>query len=113
MKTKKLTSGLLGLTLLFFACFLSSNGIAQSHSLVTKTQDCCIMKEGKMMHLENGSMRPMEKEMTMKNGTKCMTNGECVLKNGEKRKMKEGECITMDGKISECGALVEDKKAGK
>ena len=35
----------------------------------------------------------------MKNGTKCKTTGECVLMNGTKMKMKEGECIDADGNM--------------
>ena len=45
---------------------------------------------------------PMEKDMTMKDGTVCMVNGECVMKDGKKMTMKEGECMDMNGKMDHC-----------
>ena len=42
---------------------------------------------------------PMKNTMTMKNGTKCMTNGECKMKDGKKMMLKEGDCMEMSGKM--------------
>ena len=42
---------------------------------------------------------PMGKDMIMKNGTTCMTNGECKMKDGKKMMMKEGDCMDMGGKM--------------
>ena len=54
---------------------------------------------------------PMEKDMTMKNGTKCMTNGECIMKDGKKMKMKEGDCMDMSGKMDKCAMMSKDTKS--
>jgi hypothetical protein len=48
----------------------------------------------------------------MKNGTKCMTNGECIMKDGKKMKMKEGDCMDMDGKMDKCSMMGKEMKAG-
>ena len=63
--------------------------------------------------MKSGKMMPMEKDMTMKNGTKCMTNGECVMKDGKKMKMKEGDCMDMSGKMDKCAMMSKDKKMDK
>ena len=55
---------------------------------------CVMMKDGKMMmSSKGGKMMPMKKDMTMPDGTKCMVNGTCVMKNGKKMTMKEGQVM--------------------
>ncbi|MES2567458.1 MAG: DUF6799 domain-containing protein [Bacteroidota bacterium] len=78
---------------------------AQSDSGQVRMQDCCMMKEGKMMHIKGGKMETLERDMTMKNGTKCMANGECITLQGEKMMVKEGECVDMQGRITDCSSL--------
>ncbi|MDF2452573.1 MAG: hypothetical protein K0S26_2077 [Bacteroidota bacterium] len=91
--------------ILMFFCFGSTGIIAQNDSGEVKMQDCCMMKDGKMMHIKSGKMEMLEREMIMKNGTKCMANGECVTLEGEKMLMKEGECMDMQGRITDCSSL--------
>jgi hypothetical protein len=38
--------------------------------------------------------------MTMSDGTKCLTDGTCRSKDGTTHKMKEGECLMMTGKTT-------------
>lgn len=92
----------------FFAMALgiSSNELkAQIDTGEVKMLDCCMMKDGKMRHVKSGKMEILERDMTMKNGTKCMANGECVTLEGEKLMMKEGECMDMLGRITDCSSL--------
>jgi hypothetical protein len=110
MKTKKMISAMFASLLIMVLFFTASNANAQAKADSTMMKDCCMMKDGKMMHMKDGKMMPMDKEMTMKNGTKCMVNGECIMKNGEKMKMKEGECMYMDGKMDKCGMTGKVKK---
>ncbi len=91
--------------LMMVLCFTASNSFGQ-----TKMKDCCMMKEGKMMHCKDGKTMPMEKDMTMKNGTVCMVNGECVMKNGEKMMMKDGECMDMNGTMDKCDMMNKTSK---
>ena len=112
MKNKKMISSMFASVLMMVVCFMATNLSAQTKAKPAMMKDCCMMKDSKMMCVKDGKTMPMKKEMTMKNGTKCMTNGECVMKDGTKMKMKEGECMDMSGMMSDCGMMMKDAKAG-
>ena len=95
--------------LIMALCFTVNNSYAQT-AKATTMKDCCMMKDGKMMQMKGGKMMPMSKNMTMKNGTKCMMNGECKMKNGKMMMMKEGECMDMKGKMSDCAMMMNHPK---
>ncbi len=99
MKTLKLisTKTISFLTLFLMAISLNTN--AQKVKKSTMMKDCCMMKDGKMMVMIDGKTMPMDKEMTMKNGTICMPNGEYTMKDGTKMMMKNGDCMEMSGKM--------------
>ncbi len=111
MKNKKTITTVLASLLIMVLCFASINATAQTGT--AKMKECCMMKEGKMMHCKDGKTLPMEKDMTMANGTKCMVNGECVMKNGEKMMMKDGECMDMNGKMDNCEMMNKTSKTDK
>ena len=102
MKTKKMISTLFASLLLMVLCFTTTNVSAQAKKQSATAKECCMMKDGKMMHHKDGVTMPMEKDMTMKNGTVCMVNGECIMKDGKKMTMKDGECMDMNGKMDHC-----------
>jgi hypothetical protein len=106
MKTKKTILAMLMLVV----CFTTSNSFGQTKTAHAMMKDCCMMKDGKMMMMKHGKMMSMEKDMTMKNGTKCMVNGECVMKDGKKMQMKEGACMDMSGKMDNCSMMNRDIK---
>ncbi len=54
-------------------------------------KDHVMMHDGKMEMSKKGKTMPMEKEMTMGNGTVVMTDGICKMKDGKTMTMKEGE----------------------
>jgi len=112
MKKKLMIAAMYASMFMLVVCFTTGNSFAQTK---TKTEsitmkDCCMMKDGKMMQMKDGKMTPMEKDMTMKNGTKCMTNGECIMKDGKKMQMKEGTCIDMSGKMDNCAMMNKETK---
>jgi hypothetical protein len=113
MKTKKMISTLFASLLIMALSFTVSSSYAQAKCDSTKMKDCCMMKGGKMMCMKDGKTMPMNKDMTMKNGTKCMTNGDCLMKDGKTMKMKEGECMDMSGKMDKCEAMCKEKKTEK
>ncbi|MDQ3016442.1 MAG: hypothetical protein M3R25_06970 [Bacteroidota bacterium] len=84
---------------------------AQTNTRSESMQHCCMMKDGKMMVMKNGKTRPMKKKITMKNGTKCMVNGECTMKDGKKMMMKEGDCMEKSGEM--CTDSMKAMSAGK
>ena len=85
----------------------TNNATAQT----TTMKDCCMMKGGKMTHIKDGKEMHVGKDMTMKNGTKCMTNGECMMKEGKKMQMKDGQCMDMNGKMNNCSMMNKDMKS--
>jgi hypothetical protein len=72
-------------------------------------KDGFMMKDGKMMMMKNGMSSPMEKEMTLANGTKVMPSGDVMMKDGKKMMMKEGMMMGMDGKKMGSGKMMMDK----
>lgn len=111
-----MTNKIKGSVLSFFVIILLNtiplSFIAQSKQDSITPKDCCMMKNGQMMHMKAGKMELMDNEMTMKNGTKCMANGECITQQGEKMMMKEGECIDIYGNISTCGTMKSNQSPG-
>ncbi|MEO5570522.1 MAG: DUF6799 domain-containing protein [Bacteroidia bacterium] len=112
MKNKKMISTMFASLLIMVVCFSASNSYAQTKTDSAMMKDCCMMKDGKMMQMKSGKMMSMDKDMTMKNGTKCMVNGECIMKDGTKMMMKDGECMDMSGKMADCGMMMKDAKTG-
>ena len=53
---------------------------------------------------------PMNKEMTMSNGTTVMTDGMCKMQDGKTMTMKEGDMMDMNGKM---GNMPNTAKKGK
>jgi hypothetical protein len=105
MMTKKNLSFVPSFLLAMVLCFFTTAISAQNDTVDIKMQDCCMMKDGKMMHIKSGKMEVLERDLVMKNGTKCMANGECVTLEGEKTMIKEGECVDMMGRITDCNSL--------
>ena len=59
------------------------------------------MINGKMSHCIKTAGDPMTKDVTLKNGTKVSTTGEVTMKDGKKMMLKEGQCVDMEGKVSQ------------
>jgi hypothetical protein len=83
-------------------------------------KDGCMMKDGNMMMMKGGKMMPMTTDITMANGTTCMTDGTCKMKDGTTMKMKNGQGMMMSGKMKSMdemmkGGMMKDStmKAGK
>ncbi|MEO8770701.1 MAG: DUF6799 domain-containing protein [Ferruginibacter sp.] len=64
----------------------------------TKT-DGLLMQDGKMMQMKDGLSKPIEKDVTLKNGTIVMKDGTVKTKNGKTIVLKDGDWIMMDGTL--------------
>lgn len=62
--------------------------------------DGVVMQNGKMMMVKKGQMTIMDHDMTMSNGTKVMSDGNYIEKNGTKNMMKEGQHIDTSGNLT-------------
>ena len=51
------------------------------------------MKDGKVMTIQNGEMKLLEKDITMEDGTRILMDGTVVRTDGTRRKMREGETL--------------------
>ncbi|ADB42841.1 MULTISPECIES: DUF6799 domain-containing protein [Spirosoma] len=70
-----------------------------THAAKPAHEEYMVMKGGKMMMM-HGKLSPMTMDMTMSDGTICMTNGTCKAKDGTITKMKDGDhCMIKDGKM--------------
>ena len=76
-----------------------------------KMKDGVMMKDGKMWVTQEGKTTAMDKEMTLKNGTKVMPDGSYVTKDGKKMKLANGESIDKEGKVEHAKAA-ESKTTG-
>jgi len=92
---------------------LSGAAQAQTKSKldVSVIKDCCMMTEGKMMQLKNGQLTPIKKPVILANGTKVKRNGKCILPDGTRIRMVEGNCMDNSGKLDNCAVVDKPKKA--
>lgn len=63
-------------------------------------EDHIMMQNGKMIMIKNGKTIPLDKDMTLKNGTITMSNGKYKMKDGTILTFNEGDIIDMNGKVS-------------
>ena len=70
----------------------SSNSENQNHT------DGYYFKDGKVVLVRNGKTTPLDREVTLTNGTKITDDGYYTEKGGTKMKFKEGEHIDLSGK---------------
>lgn len=72
-----------------------------------KITECCIMKNGKMYHYNNGKETAITKEMDM-NGMKIYPDGTCKMKDGKSMKLKDGECCDTKGMVhKDCHKMIQ------
>lgn len=62
--------------------------------------DGVMMKNGKLMMVKSGNLTIMDHEMSMGNGTKVMSDGTILKKDGTKMIMKEGQHMDMSGNMT-------------
>ena len=70
-------------------------------AVVKPVCDYCILKNSSMMMVIQGQqMTPMTANMTMHDGSMCLTDGTCKRPDGTLIKMKEGQRMLMSGKLT-------------
>jgi hypothetical protein len=66
----------------------------------TSTKEIILMKNNKMMVVaKGGSSVPLTETLTLGNGTKVLTNGTVIRKDGTRTMLKERDYIFMSGKV--------------
>ena len=85
-------------TLAVVGLFLSVSFLAST--VVAAEKDGVMMKNGKITKMQEGrDIGPMDRAMTMANGTKVMMNGKVVTKDGQQSQLQEGHMMMLDGKL--------------
>lgn len=72
-----------------------------------------VLKDGKIMLEENGTMSPLAKDYTFESGVKVTLAGKVTKKDGTAVKLKEGQSVWGDGSIMEAGEKAMMNKEGK
>lgn len=80
----------------------NKNQNVQNKSDDKSQTDGVVMKNGKIMKVENGQLTILkEKDMTMSNGTKIMSVGTYIKKDGSRTALKEGQHIDLSGNLTD------------
>ena len=58
-----------------------------------------MMKDGKLIEVSHGHQKSVKKDITLTNETTIHPNGAVDAGSGQNQRIKEGQYITMDGKI--------------
>ncbi len=69
----------------------------QEHKMKMKNHDGIMMKDGKMMVMENGQTTELTQDRTLSNGTVVSANGKVKMANGTTKMLKDGDWVSMDG----------------
>lgn len=81
-------------------CMENNSKNIKAYQTDTSTKEIVIMKNNKMMMVvKDGSMMPLTQTLTLGNGTKILTNGTVIRKDGTRTMLKERDYIFMSGKI--------------
>lgn len=87
----------------------------EEHSDGMMSEEGFEMINGKMMMVNEKTKTqvPMEKDAALNDGTKVMTDGKVMRKDGTSFVLKEGESIWMDGSFMEAGEMMEEESNQK
>lgn len=61
-------------------------------------KDGVTMKDGKVWTVKYGKTTEMTQDIVLSDGSKVMTNGQVVMKNGTTKMLHDGESISSEGK---------------
>ena len=87
-------------------------GFAAPHASVAQDHQPWVyvmMKKGQLIEVDSGRKKPVTRDIVLLNGTTIHRNGLLTEGSGKWRKLKNGEFITMNGKIWK----LKDLKRGK
>jgi D-lyxose ketol-isomerase len=71
----------------------------EHHEAQVEKKDEIMLKDGKLQARMDGKVTPVEKDITLKNGTVVLANGTVKTPDGKTVTLKEGDCVNMEGKI--------------
>jgi hypothetical protein len=84
-------------TLSAFSLAGSAHVISTSSSHIPKVY--IMMRKGKLFEIRHGHSKLVKKNVTLVNQTTIHPNGAIDSSNGQSLQLKEGDYVTMDGKV--------------
>ncbi len=60
-------------------------------------EDHLMFQDGKFYQYHNGERTQLQKQVQLKNGTICNPDGTCQLKDKTQLRLRNGECLDMNG----------------
>ena len=70
-------------------------------------EDMIVMKNGKVMRVQNGETTPVDGEITMADGTRVLADGTVLMADGTTRMMREGETMYTAGRKVDAASIPE------
>ena|SRR5437763_750068 len=80
-----------------FSMIAIAKNPSSSNANLWKNKYCASMKDGKLTMMNEDKV--MTADVTLENGTKVTADGYLVKKDGTRKAVKSGECISNDGTI--------------
>ena len=84
---------------------MMQSGMNGAHGMGGKMKDCLMMMNGKVMVMKGGQHMPLNKQVTLPNGTVVMPDGTVKMTDGTTRMLKNDECVYMDGTLGKMGNM--------
>lgn len=93
---KKVLLSLLAIALSFGA-FAQDSAM---HKMRMKSHEGIVMRNGKVLMVENGKSTPLTENKTLSNGEVIAANGTVTMSDGTTTTLKDGDWVNMDGTIT-------------
>src|SRR3954471_4652105 len=89
---------------LVVAVLLGASGIAAE---ALKNVERVMLKEGKLLAVEDGKTMPVKEAVLLPHEIKVTTNATFTVKKGKERKLKEGQVLDKEGMLTSSDGSVE------
>jgi len=99
------------LVAVFAVALVNAQNADQAHKSMKK--DCIMMKDGKVVQMKDGNTTDVTGDVTLTNGTVVSADGTVKTKDGKTSKLKDGDCVWMNGKMTHMAMKKKEAKQTK
>lgn len=94
---------------LSFGAFAQDSAMHNNMQHKMKSHEGIVMRNGKVMVIENGKSTPLTQDKTLSNGEVISSNGNVKMSDGTTSMLKDGDWVSMDGTITHHDGKMKDK----